>query len=206
MVSALWNRLWSLKGGCSTTKPRKKLLVEFGGGFQLRIMASSVKDVYRQIAKWSAEPFPSGVGYREIVTAERNKDWHGHHCRVRRKGEGSAGIELLGDERYVYDHTLPERARVVGRVLPIVCGTCHVPSNERVARRQLRQRVSGQRRSVLLVCGLPASRGVHVPEQDDPGQLGEQHQRHRRSAPHRWLAARRRRDKQRRRRQRPGWS
>src|SRR5438093_4964858 len=78
MVSTLWNRLWSLKGGCSTTKPRKKLLVEFGGGFQLRIMASSVKDVYRQIAKWSAEPFPSGVGYREIVTAERNKDWHGH--------------------------------------------------------------------------------------------------------------------------------
>src|SRR5256886_2922082 len=137
---------------------------EFGGGFQLRIMASSVKDVYRQIAKWSAEPFPSGVGYREIVTAERNKDWHGHRCRVRRKGEGSAGIELLGDERYVYDHTLPERARVVGRVLPIVCGTCHVPSNECVARRQLRQRVSGQRRSVLLVRGLPASRGVHVPE------------------------------------------
>src|SRR6266516_3389265 len=80
MVSTLWNRLWSLKGGCSTTKPRKKLLVEFGGGFQLRIMASSVKDVYCQIAKWSAEPFPSGVGYREIVTAERNKDWHGHRC------------------------------------------------------------------------------------------------------------------------------
>src|SRR5438093_148195 len=105
MVSALWNRLWSLKGGCSTTKPRKKLLVEFGGGFQLRIMASSVKDVYRQIAKWSADPFPSGVGYREIVAAERNKDWHGHRCGVRRKGEGSAGIELLGDERYVYDHT-----------------------------------------------------------------------------------------------------
>src|SRR2546430_5721534 len=26
--------------------------------------------------------------------------------------------------------------------------------------------VSGQRRSVLLVCGLPASRGVHVPELD----------------------------------------
>src|SRR5438034_11338598 len=114
-------------------------------------MASSVKDVYRQIAKWSAEPFPSGVGYREIVAAERNKDWHGHRCGVRRKGEGSAGIELLGHEGNVYEHTLPERARVVGRVLPIVRGTCHVPSDERVARRELRQRVSGQRRSVLLV-------------------------------------------------------
>src|SRR5438034_9215677 len=155
MVSTLWNRLWSLKGGCSTTKPRKKLLVEFGGGFQLRIMASSVKDVYCQIAKWSAEPFPSGVGYREIVTAERNKDWHGHRCGVRRKGEGSAGIELLGDERYGYDHTLPERARVVGGVLPIVCCTFHVPSNECVARRQLRQPASCQRLGVVPVRGLP---------------------------------------------------
>src|SRR5947199_2962815 len=164
MVSTLWNRLWSLKAGCATTKPRKKSPVKAGRGVQMRKMASSVKDVYRQVAKWSADPFPSGVGYREIVAAERNKDWHGHRCGVRRKGEGSAGIELLGDERYVYDHTLPERARVVGRVLPIVCGTCHVPSDERVARRQLRQRVSVQRRSVLLVRSLPASRGVHVPE------------------------------------------
>src|SRR5437867_10367163 len=159
-----WNRPRSRRGRSSTTKPREKLLVEFGGSFQLRIMASSVKDSNRQIAKRSTEPFPSCVRHHKIVAAERNKDWHGHRCGVRRKGEGSAGIELLGHEGNVYEHTLPERARVVGRVLPIVRGTCHVPSDERVARRQLRQRVSGQRRSVLLVRGLPASRGVHVPE------------------------------------------
>src|SRR5207245_9540109 len=98
----------------------------------------------------------SGIGHREIVTAERNKDWHGHRCGVRRKGEGSAGIELLGDERYVYDHTVPERARVGGRVLPVVCGTCHLPSNECVAWPQLRQRISGQRGSVILLRCRPA--------------------------------------------------
>src|SRR5439155_26674371 len=100
--------------------------------------------------------------------AEGNKYRHGQRWGVPRKGEGSAGIELLGHEGDVYDHTLPERARVVGRVLPIVCGTCHVPSNERVARRQLRQRVSGQRRSVPRVRGLPASRGILVPELVSP--------------------------------------
>src|SRR5207245_10438495 len=94
----------------------------------------------------------------------RKKYWHAHRCAVSRQGEGSAGIELLGHEGKVYEHTLPERARVVGRVRPIVGGTGHVPSDERVARRQLRQRVSGQRRSVLLVRSLPASRSVHVPE------------------------------------------